>query len=609
MGFERFIDLIRDGENVSAGVTNRPTRQLDQNIRYVWDVLQSIGLGSTLYARWQPVDSDLQIGQPVYFDSATKRFRAALAVTETDTVSGYLTIPERAQVWGIVAYKHALDAADILLAGYTQVDIREAVDVAVDTDDFVPAGLWYLSGESIGKLTRQTPPVTLPVLRTDATGGVYVNPSFHDYLENHRHYVFRLTMSPAGDTEPPDPGDPHTITNANDELPGWLPAGHESFDDSAPEGAKFGYNIAADPVLAAVFPPVPLQSVCVTMQRPSVYDSESEHRWYGQELMDDLIVVNRSGIWWMKDCYDEVPWPTDLDTAVSESASADDCDPADRDYVLKLYFTRVGFATGNSVVSSLESLDPRIIVACDNNGSPAMTGELKIDLDLSFLVAEEDDRRAIGIKSFDPDAGTFAEGPLTVGVFSETSNVILSGDDTFTDGDGNTIYHGLVGISVLDQASQEISSQLVRLDGVTEENYPVLYLGMPNDLPTSFVVKFEVPTLVPPDSSFRYRIRILGRTTGTLPQLTAEYYKATRPVAGLTTPVAVSQSYTSMTIVTVASVTANTAVEATSEEIEVDPGDIVYIRVSRDPDDAGDAYSGELGIMQQVGILVPAVEE
>jgi hypothetical protein len=159
-------------------------------------------------------------------------------------------------------------------------------------------------------------------------------------------------------------------------------------------------------------------------------------------------------------------------------------------------------------------------------------------------------------------------------------------------------------VGVLSQATQELSSQLVRLDGVTEENYPVLYLGMPNDDATSYVVKFEIPSDAPANSEFSFRPRIIGRAAGTLPQLTISYYKTGRPVDGLNTPILVTQTFVSMTMVTISTLAAaNEAVEAISDAVTVDPGDIVYVKVERTPEDVSDSYGGELGIMQQVGVL------
>lgn len=666
MSLERFIKYIREGEPVSPGTPNRPLQQLDQNIQYLWDLIQAANLGSTVYARAQTVNATLKVGQPVHFSAISARFEPAFAAAESDSATGYLVVPDQAQVWGIVAEKHNATLADILLFGYAQIDIREAIGTDVLPDGSVAAGTWYLSGASSGQLTRQLPPVTIPVLKTNGSGGVYVNPSFVDFLENHRHYVFSLVMAPAGTVATPAPGGTHSIAVANAALSGWLPAGHSLFGGLAPTGAKFGYNLSQDLVLKNLYPPVPLQSACIQMQRPSVRDTTATRRWYGQQLMEDLVVIDRNGIWWMRDCYDEVPWPTNLASVTAASgngttitytaantytvgyvvsvtglttasgatlnianmtiatrtdsqftvtnatvgvssgigsATATPLACTTTSYALKLYYTRVGFATDNATVSSLRSVDNRLVITCTGQATPASTGNLDIDLDLNFLNGPQNSPGHIAIKTFNATTSTFTAGPVAEGIYATSANVLLTSVVPPTTVAGNTVYHGPVGIGVL-TSSRELISQLVRLDGVTEENYPVLYLGMPNSVTTSYIVKFEVPVDVPVGSKLRFRPRILGRAAGTLPQLAVSYYKTGRPTNGLVTPIAVTQAYAVLAMITVAVLTAaNQAVEALSAEITVAPGDLVYIKVQRSPAATDDQYAGELGIMQQVGVL------
>jgi hypothetical protein len=605
MSLEKFIKFIKEGEPVSPGTPNRPLQQLDQNIQYLWQLIQAAELGSTVYARMQTVESTLNVGQPVYLNATSQRFEAGYAAIETDDVTGYLLISDQAQIWGIVAEKLNATLADILLFGYAKIDISAAIATSELNDDgSVPAGIWYLSGASAGYLTRQQPPVSVPVLKTDTAGGVFVNPKFVDFLENHRHYVFDLEMVPAGDVTPPSVGGTHVITSSDSSRVGWLPAGDAIFEGNAPAGAKFGYNLSQNPDLKNIFPPIPLQSSSVQMQRPSVWDTAMERKWYGQQLMEDLIVIDRNGIWWMSDCYDEVPWPTDLDTASSLSESFGNCDPGGKEYILKLYYTRVNFATDNTTVRSLRSLDNRLVITCTGKNTTASTGDLEIDLDLTLMIGDLDLPGYIVFKSFDAATNQFQLGPVAEGIYATSTNVLLTSPLQSINQAGKTVYHGPVGVGVISQATQELSSQLVRLDGVTEENFPVLYLGMPNDSATNYVVKFEVPSDAPVNSNFSFRPRIIGRSAGTLPQLTVTYYKATRPADGLNTPQLVTQSYSAMVINTVATLdNANESVEAISNAVSVSPGDIVYVKVERTPADVSDNYSGELGIMQQVGVL------
>ncbi len=607
MGLEKFIKLIKEGEAVAPGTPNRPIQQLDQNINYVWDVIQAAELGSTVYARMKVIDSTLEVGQPVYFNASTQRFEAAYATTDTDPTTGYILVSPQSQVWGIIAEKHSSTSADILLFGYAKIDISAAVAASyLNADGSVPAGIWYLSSASQGQLQTQQPPISVPVLKTDANGYVFVNPTFVDFVENHRHYMFNLLMQPAGTVSPPTVGNTHSISAADITEEGWLPASDPIFDGNAPTGAKFGYNLSQNPELNNVFPPVPLTSAAIIMQRPSIWDTTNERKWYGQQLTDDLVVIDRNGIWWMSDCYDEVPWPTDLDSSSSASAAYSDCDPAGKDYSMKLYYARVGFATDNAVVNSLKSIDDRLIITCAGTTDVASTGDLEIAMNFSQTVGVSDQEGYIVFKTLDEETGVFDRGPVVEGIIATTENIVVSSTASRLDASGNTVHQGVISIGVLEEVATELSSQLVRLDGVTEEDYPVLYLGMPDDSLTSYVVKFEIPSTAPSSVQFQFRARIIGRAAGTLPTLAASYYVASRPTGG--GAVNVTQTYTSLTgfDTAIALVSANDSVEVTSDALTLSAGDIVYIKVERDPDDGADTYVGELGVMQQVGVITSA---
>ena len=180
MSLERFIKFIKDGEPVAAGTPNRPLRQLDQNIQYLRDIIDAAHLGSTVYAREQTVESTLEVGMPVYWNSSNARFEGAIAKTETDPFTGYVRSSPASEVWGIIAVKHEAKNADILLFGYAPIDIK----AATDSSGVVPVGTYYLSGVNAGKLILQKPAITAPVLRADGAGNVFVNPSFVDFLDN-----------------------------------------------------------------------------------------------------------------------------------------------------------------------------------------------------------------------------------------------------------------------------------------------------------------------------------------------------------------------------------------------------------------------------------------
>lgn len=791
MSLERFIKYIQEGESVSPGTPNRPLQQLDQNIKYLKDIIDAAHLGSTVYAREQTVKSTLEVGTPVYWNTSNGCFEAAIAKTETDPFTGYVRSSPASEVWGIVAVKHEAKNADILLFGYATIDIK----AATDSSGVVPAGTYYLSGVNEGKLILQKPAITAPVLRADGSGNVFVNPSFVDFLDNHQHFKFDLLMEPAGTTFPPYVGfftgghspvrtnpvnNPviHEISNADSSLRGWLPADDAVFEGNAPEGAKFGYNLSAEPQLDNLFPPIPLESVDVELQRPSMYDYlgavnidipdafnkvdnnntsvtilagasslktftasslnssggvstptpeygdtfivntipsagalagddtgisytaylhpagnpgdtptiqiaatnltgstftmpddgvslrvtaiKSQQNWQmmtmSEQVLDDFVKIDRYGIWWMKNCYDQVPWPTDFDSfASADSESYPDC-PSRSGPKMRLYFTKVNFATDHAVVSSLTSVDSRIKVYCAGSTTTQAIGDLDIDLDFSFVTTENVAGHQV-LKSLDAETAIIERGPVAEGVYATTNSVVLTSDVESTvaiDGNNKTVYQGLIGVGLVPKPSQILSSQLVRLDGVTEEHTPLLYLGMNHEYSTSYVVKFEVPTDAPANSFLSYRLQILGRVLGTLPKLSVKWEAAGKPttvpggstgylsslgavpdttgrIIDTTTEYASAAPNTLFgnlsqygTMMTAGSISVVDQCLLTSDlnytehpnasgyfgvGIAIEPGDIVYITVTRNASSADDAYAGELGIMSQSAILnVPVLE-
>ena len=125
----------------------------------------------------------------------------------------------------------------------------------------------------------------------------------------------------------------------------------------------------------------------------------------------------------------------------------------------------------------------------------------------------------------------------------------------------------------------------------------------PDDSLSNYVVKFEVPSTLTSTLNFVFKARVIGRVSGTLPPLTATYYKAAA-ASGLT-PVSITQSYSAVTFDPTAATlaSANQAVEVSSSSISVSAGEIIYVKLERDPDATADTYAGEVGVMQQIGVI------
>lgn len=593
------LRLIRRGEPVIESVPNRVFEELDDNIRYVWDAVQAASAGSTVFAREVTVDAAVVPGMAVFFNPATVRFEGGLAVTATDLSTGILQTSPRAGIWGVVFTKASATLADLLLSGYAPLDLSLA---SADTG----AGTYYLSSQTPGRLVKDRPPVAVPVLRADGQGNVSVNPQFVDFLDRHVHYHFGLTAFPAGDTTPPAPGDRHVITSPDPALPGWLPAAHAGFAGLAPAGAAFGYNLAAHPALKRAWPPLPPEGAFLNWDKGLTKDVAGTAVPLGAA---GLCVIDRNGIWWLSDCYQDVPWPADLDTS-SPSSYSDSSDvecPRHLQMALDLWFTRPTFSNGGALVTSLRSSDSRLRLVCTGTSLPAVSGDLEISLDLTLAVSAGLERGGIALKTL-TGGNQFTRGWLQEGLYALSDNVILTGEHQAPlDPDlplGTQLHQGKVGLAVVPESTLELATELFRLDGVEEDFlFGNTFLTFHPGQLSSVRAKMEVPahlSLVAPQLALRFRL--LGRSLGTLPVLTVTARRVPRndPAA---TPLALPTNLDEFNVVlttTLALAASNQYVEVTAAAFAVVAGDLIFFSLSRG---ATDGYSADVGLLQATGIL------
>jgi hypothetical protein len=310
-----FKDLVRfivDGDPVNQGTINSVLRDLDNNTRYLKELFDAATLGSTVFARKVTIEIDAVVGMVVYYNVTTSRFERAKSAATTDS-NGEAVTADSAHVWGVVYTKHTATSADLLLTGYAKLDISAAVTGTVT------AGMYYLSSGDAGKMVQVKPPVTVGVLQADSSGHVYVNPSFSDVLVDHTHHKTTVVAVPSGDHVPPLSEGTHTITEPSTgwdtSTEGWLPASHAVFNTRpAPAGALFGYNINANATLLGLWPPTPLDNAYIEWDRGGVTYSGAGSA--GITVGDKSVIkLDDNGIWWMTDCYDTVPWPTNYNTS------------------------------------------------------------------------------------------------------------------------------------------------------------------------------------------------------------------------------------------------------------------------------------------------------
>lgn len=590
------IPHIRNGQPVDAANTSRPDKALEANLNYLRSQLSSITEGSALFLRGVLVESAAQVGMPVYYNPQTATFDRALAGAETDSDTGTLRPKAESLPVGIIYTKPTATRADLLIAGCASLDISGAVQGT-------PAdGLYFLSSSNAGFLTQTQPYATVPVLQL-AGDLVFLQLDLRDFLENHVHYSIEMACQPAGESLACSPGQRYTITSPDASFPGWLPANHTSFEGHAPIGAAFGYNLAADPALAKLWPPVPLQAVSFTWDK-------------GRELLggtdipkgyEGLIIANTYGIWWMSDCYEDVPWPNvnftlaDLSSsqgAVSQS-SVQECGREEK-MRLEANFSKARFPNTKTAVTQLTADAGQPFEIVDADGNPASTGCLKLRLNLALLVDKTvETTSSLAITDYTGDK--FTTGHFVRRLKSSSGRLVVSGGTEEPASSGK--WYGDL-ILTLAESGLEIllPAELMHVDAAKpryEEEVPCV--GLLPDTVASIRYQFQVPFVGLPDTpKFKFRVWLLGSATGTLPTLTASYRRVTRP-DGLT-PTALPLSDSTLTIATSNSITADSYIEVESSEYTVTAGDTVLVTLNRA---SGDGYSGEVGILLASLVVVP----
>lgn len=590
------IRTIRQGDPGSPGTVNSPLLQLNRGLRQLEQYLADLEAGNFISARRVALGSTTVVGSPVYWNTITSAFEAAqLSVNNTE---GLFALADSSKVMGIVIAKETATSGTVMFYGTKNVDITPAIASGSG------AGYYYLSTEA-GKLTKTRPFVGVPVVFVTNTGAVLMVNRLDDSLDRHTHRKFSLVCLPAGDTVPPNFGDVHVVTNPDANLPGWLPANHASFNGKAPAGAVWGYNLAKDEALNAVWPPIPIES-CELIWDTSNYATlggSTVPLGYG-----GLCIIDENGLWWTSNCYGDVPWPLVYDSSDNSTSYSDDSNPEcprNRFMSLILHTAWPIFDAATTVVTSLRSVDPRITINCLGTTTPGTKGDLEINLDLSLGVATENSRGAIVLKGLSDS--TFSKGVVAEGIYTESNNVILSSDlDPVLldpeDEDSPLVYQGMVSIEVVPQSTLEIPAQLARLENVLEQYYvDIPYLGMPPGKDSEIRLRFDVPNdLALSSPTFQIRLTLLGRGAGTLPSLTVTGRIVPKAVSSpLSLPVLIDEfAVTIDTTETLAAV--NQYISVTSEAFAVAAGDTVFIKVSRD---SGDAYTSEVGLLATTGIL------
>lgn len=599
----RQVRHIQPGEPVSAEVASRPDRALQGRTDHLRDRINNLETGMALVDFDAAISLDVQEGFAVYWNATLQRYEPAMALMETDAETGTLVAAASADCLGLVLTKRSAKVGDILLCGLAEFDeLSNAIGEDIDP------GRYYLSAVNAGHLTKQRPPVSVPVAYVmgpkDSCSDkplVFVMPQLRDFQQDHIHYRIPLTCAPAGTHTPPAVDDRHVITAADSTLPGWLPADDAIFNGTAPVGAAFGYNLSAHPALNRIWPPVPIGAVAMLLDKGVDRVGATEIP-LGRE---GLCMVNRYGIWWMSDCYGDVPWPTSYDSGSSTSwseSSSPEC-PRHETMRLDIVFVRMVLGAAGAVVTDLAPSDgsPIIVENCD--GDPATTGSLRLRLDLEALINSDDEDGSLVFKSL----GTgfkFNRGRIVEGIRAGSENVTITSTHPKTVDDVVT-HQGIVTVDAnLNLDERELPTQITMLNDAVERQFrDVPYVGFAEDRDAAVTFRFDVPALgVPADPQVKFRVVLFGLATGTLPELTMNYKRISRP-DGIVTPATIPSVWASPAPVfdSAEAVTAYEAIEIESDALDVAAGDTVILQIARDAD-AG--YAGEVALLRCKAILI-----
>lgn len=607
--FPTRLQYVAADEPLTGAVVNRLAVVLDDRTQYLREAIAAMESHSLLVMENAPLAQETSVGQPVYWNTTTQRFELALATLTVDSETMTVRPSATAEVLGLVLSKESQILGTVALRG-----IAKFQSLANAIDGTVVPGRYYLSGTTPGKLVRQRPAVPVSVgyifgaesaCSTDIL--VYIDPQSRPVLEDHTHYQFELAAVPAGDHVPPVPGEAHTITSPDADLRGWLPATHPIFDGKAPEGAKFGYNLSAHPALRDVWPPVPLGACVLEVYRKSAFAPVGEETVQtAGRVVPEFVQFTADGIWWMTDCYDQVPWPTDYVAATASSEAGDAC-PVIAPMRLLLSFVRMTLATDKSVVTSLHIAEGTPIAVTDAYGDPATSGDLWMKFDTIAAVSSAETYGGEVLKGVNAnlifDRGWVCEG---ISAGSERIQLTSTRQRRLVPGNPATplVHQGIITLDIdPTPGERELAPQIIKLGDALERFYRgVMYIGLPAGRDSAVRLMFFVPMAnLPPNPVMKIRTLLLPPATGTFPALTMTYARLARPEPEQTVPLL--DSDTAVDFETSMGVTANALCEVESASFTIAPGDIVVVSIARSAT-ANPAYPADVGLLRLAGIVI-----
>jgi len=559
-GCNSFTDpaSIVNGLPVNADTINTRLEALYQNDLYLKQVLDYFEMPSGLI-RCVEVDPASQKGQPVYYSDVSGRYELAY-YSETGG-----SLDTNAQVWGIIVKKESNDKALILIDGIYPVDLT----AAIGTPNY--SGKLFL-GDTPGELTG-TPAGETPVfvLSASGDGSVLFRPWTGEHLGTIAQWKHSLVCEAAGTGSITDCVG--SIASANDALPGWLPADDASFGGTAPAGAAFGYNIAADFSLESRWPLKYPNSAHLDFDRGC-------HLAIGGTSVpmgaDGLAIIDENGIWWMNDCAQDLPWDPNPGTPSNDSC------PRTLAKRLTLHMAAPAgggnSAEGGSAVS-LVSTHPAFRFVKENTDTLASVGALNLTFSAANLIGTNTDYSGLALKSV--NGNVIDRGPVVTSI--KAGNGISISSDSAYESNGDRYFHEV-------ELSAELAGQRELLPGTTalnkateERTLGTLGIGLPARRLSSLTSMFVVPADLTGPVTLSFRTWTManfasGSGTGSAETLNVTL-KTLEPPAPTTNATLIVEE----TLTLPACAIANSVVEEqVSSTFQATPGSVLYITVERE---------------------------
>lgn len=560
-----------DGSPVNANSINVLLGVRDRNIQRILNQVNALGDGTRVSLLDQPLAPGCSRLTPVYYSPDTGLWTPA----SYGTTGNPLPLDPTAVVYGVVNAIYGSNG-DIVFAGTVEASPAE---LAAVTSGSTGNGIYFLSTVP-GKVSQNFPSLPIPVFMPGPGETVIVNPFVSPGQRNPSFLRFNLVAEPAGVHSSPGAGT-HVITSPNTSLPGWLPATSGNFPVGTviPAGALFGYNLAQDSAVAAVWPPYPVSSAWLE------YDLGAG----GVGAGSGFVLMDKYGIWWMTNCSGQVPWPKTIVTnglTRTVFPVPTGC-PAASPVRATLWMCKPPAGSLPGVTSLTATSGLSVTTA---GGGAASTGPLVVTTVPSGTV----DRTGVALRSIQSDG--FRSGPVVEAIQVIGATVVGSGTPVHVnplDLASPLAQTGTVTITIPPPGGFVIQPSKVWLNGAGEVN-PAAgtpYIQLKQSQVSAYVMRFDVPTGLVGTITATLRLSLFGPTAGAVPTLSISSVRAPRtlgtsaaigsPVSGPASP---AGSWTGP----------NNVLFLTTGTISVAAGDCLFVTITRN---GPDGYGADVGVI------------